>query len=78
MHKIRIIKNILLAKLKDQPYKLNFAITSRCNSRCKTCNVWKNDRKEAKTQTKDRKEKELSIKEIDKIFKKSHAGCFFN
>lgn len=23
------------------PYKLNFAITYRCNLRCKTCNIWK-------------------------------------
>jgi radical SAM protein with 4Fe4S-binding SPASM domain len=23
------------------PYELNFAITYRCNSRCKTCNIWK-------------------------------------
>ncbi|MGC9132745.1 MAG: radical SAM protein, partial [Candidatus Micrarchaeia archaeon] len=23
------------------PYKLNFAITYKCNSRCLTCNIWK-------------------------------------
>ena len=25
----------------QHPYKLNFAITYRCNSRCVTCNIWK-------------------------------------
>ncbi len=25
----------------DRPYKLNFAVTYRCQSRCKTCNIWK-------------------------------------
>jgi MoaA/NifB/PqqE/SkfB family radical SAM enzyme len=24
----------------DHPYKLNFCITYRCQSRCKTCNIW--------------------------------------
>lgn len=38
------------------PYELNFAITYKCNSRCKTCNIWK-----------IRSENELSIKEIEKF-----------
>ncbi len=42
------------------PYKINFAITSSCNSRCKHCNVWK----------KQTREKELSFIEIDELFKK--------
>jgi MoaA/NifB/PqqE/SkfB family radical SAM enzyme len=25
----------------DKPYKLNYAITYRCNSRCRTCGIWK-------------------------------------
>ena len=39
-----------------KPYKLNFCITYKCNSRCKTCNIWKINAKN-----------ELSIDEI-KLF----------
>lgn len=35
----RFLKSIFLSKLKGTPYKLNFAVTSACNSRCRTCNV---------------------------------------
>lgn len=38
------------------PFKLTFAITYNCNSKCKTCNIWKKKPK-----------KELSLKEIQKI-----------
>jgi len=38
------------------PYELNFAITYNCNSRCKTCNIWKIKSKN-----------ELTLKEIEKI-----------
>jgi MoaA/NifB/PqqE/SkfB family radical SAM enzyme len=59
-------KNILLSargKLKH-PYKLTFAITSKCNLRCKTCHIWK--KKPAD---------ELSTEEIDKFFS---INNFFN
>jgi len=59
--KITILKNLLLSTSKSQFYKLNFGITSRCNLRCKTCNIWKTPSK--------RFNKELTIKEIKKTFK---------
>ncbi len=42
-----------------QPYKITFAITYRCNSRCKTCNIWQKQPGD-----------ELSTDEIRKIFSK--------
>lgn len=62
--KAKIIKSIISSKLKHKIYKLNFAITSKCNSRCKTCNVWgeyKNNPEIAK--------KDLSFENIERIFK---------
>jgi len=47
-----------------KPYKLTFAITYRCNSRCKTCNIWKKKVKD-----------ELRLDEIEKFSKKND---FFN
>ncbi len=42
----------------DKPYKLNFAVTYRCQSRCKTCSIWKLSPKN-----------ELSIEEIREFAK---------
>jgi len=59
-------KNILLSasdRLKH-PYKLTFAVTNKCNMRCKTCYIWK--KKPAN---------ELSFEEIDKFF---YVNDFFN
>lgn len=59
-------KNILISssgRLKP-PYKLTFAITSRCNLRCKTCNIWQR-----------KPMNELSYEEIDRFFK---VNDFFN
>jgi len=53
-------KNILLSsagKL-NHPYKLTFAITNKCNLRCKTCQIWKK-----------KPVNELSFEEIDRFFK---------
>jgi MoaA/NifB/PqqE/SkfB family radical SAM enzyme len=53
-------KNILLSakgKLRH-PYKLTFAITNKCNLRCKTCHIWKKKPVD-----------ELSFEEMDKFFK---------
>ena len=46
-------------KVLDQPYKLTFAITYSCNSKCKTCGIWKIKSKN-----------ELTTEEIKKIFEK--------
>ncbi len=50
--------------LLKNPYKLTFAITYRCNSRCKTCSIWKKKPKN-----------ELTLSEIEEFSKKSG---FFN
>jgi MoaA/NifB/PqqE/SkfB family radical SAM enzyme len=52
-------KNILLSSFGGlkHPYKLTFAITSKCNLRCKTCDIWNR-----------KPENELSLEEIDKFF----------
>lgn len=57
--KTKILKSIILSRLKKSPYKLNFAITSSCNSRCLTCNVWKNQKPK----------KDLALDEIERTFK---------
>ena len=58
--------NILTSNIKrlTQPYKLTYAVTYRCNSRCTICNIWK---KPYKT--------ELSLREIQYFFKKN---TYFN
>ncbi len=43
------------------PYKLNFAVTDLCNSRCRTCNIWRKP-----------VENELSTDEIREFFRKSN------
>ena len=45
----------------ELPYKLNFSVTNKCNSKCKICNIWK-------TNT----ENELTLDEINRIFKKAN------
>ena len=42
------------------PYKLTYAITYRCNHRCKTCSIWKTD-----------SQNELQIDEIRAFFRKA-------
>ena len=46
-------------KTLKEPYKLTFSITNKCNSKCKTCGIWKKKNAD-----------ELDLQEIDKIFKK--------
>jgi MoaA/NifB/PqqE/SkfB family radical SAM enzyme len=42
------------------PYKLTFALTSKCNYRCRTCNIWQKPPQD-----------ELSPSEIESLFKKA-------
>jgi MoaA/NifB/PqqE/SkfB family radical SAM enzyme len=57
-----LAKNILKANLgrPDHPYKLTFALTSKCNYRCQTCNIWQKP-----------PQNELSAEEIGRLFKKA-------
>lgn len=63
-HELTIINKILLSKILQKPYKLNFAITSMCNSRCTNCNILQVYRKNPEIVR-----NELKIDEIDRIFK---------
>jgi len=58
---VRLGSKILLSNFKTlkEPYKLTFSVTNKCNSRCKTCKIWK---KKATN--------ELNLNEIKKIFDK--------
>lgn len=53
-----------LKKYPPHPILLNFSITNQCQSRCKTCNIWELYQKNPK-----KKEEELKLWEIQKIFK---------
>lgn len=58
-----LARKILISNFKrlSFPYKLTYAITDRCNYRCKTCNIWKR-----------KTDNELSLEEIQKFFKVSN------
>jgi len=55
------------------PDNLTFSVTNMCQSRCKTCDVWKLYKEKPKL-----KEKELNIDKIEKIFKSIGHVYFFN
>lgn len=61
---LHLAGNIILSNFKrlSFPYKLTFAVTYRCNSRCKTCNIWKKTGDD-----------ELSREEIERFFKNSNG-----
>jgi len=61
---LRVIFKMFFLKLKEfipvktLPYSLAISVTNRCNSKCKTCGIWKLKNKE-----------ELTIEELQKILK---------
>lgn len=58
-----LAKNILKANLGgrlNRPYKLTYSITSKCNYRCQTCQIWKKP-----------PQNELSTAEIERLFRKA-------
>ena len=59
-NKLKLIKNVFLSNFKrlTSPYKVTFALTYRCNLRCKICRIWEKPHKE-----------ELDIEKVEKIFK---------
>ncbi len=67
-----IIKELLLSKLKNQPYKLGFAVTYKCNSKCIHCNVWKIYKDNSL-----KSNKELRLDEIENIFKNLPKNLFW-
>ncbi|MFH1249419.1 MAG: radical SAM protein [archaeon] len=64
-NEILMVGGILKSKLVKKPYKLNFAVTSLCNSKCTTCNIWKTYKDNPK-----KLKEELNLKEIQEIFSK--------
>ena len=60
----RFLTGLILSKFKGTPYKLNFAITAACNSRCLTCNVGRLFQKNPEIV-----KTELTILQIDSLFK---------
>lgn len=66
VNNILFMKSILLSNFirLSFPFKITFAVTYRCNLRCRTCNIW----------GKGKYDSELSVGEIDSFFKK--AGNF--
>ncbi|MCL5773737.1 MAG: SPASM domain-containing protein [Firmicutes bacterium] len=62
-NKLKLLKNVILSKVRNLPYKINFAVTYICNSKCKICSIWKLYSEQPQL-LKD----ELSLEEITKIF----------
>lgn len=60
--RIEFMKNLISSGFRrlPYPYKVNFAVTYKCNLRCKICNIWQTSLKE----------EELSLEETEKIFKR--------
>ena len=60
---LHLSKQVVLSNVRrlSFPYKLTFAVTYRCNSRCKTCNIWKKKSID-----------ELSKEEIEHFFRNSN------
>jgi len=58
---INLFKNIIFSNFRrlSSPYKVTFALTYKCNLRCKICNIWKSQSLG-----------EVTVLEIEKIFKK--------
>ena len=55
------MKDVLKVRVgKQSPFKLTFAVTYNCNSKCSTCDIWKK-----------KPEQELDIDEITAFFKKN-------
>ncbi|MCD6580019.1 radical SAM protein, partial [bacterium] len=60
------VKMLFMEPNPEKIYHVNFAVTYKCNSRCKHCNIWKKYNENTKII-----EKELKLAEIKKIFKES-------
>lgn len=61
---LKAFTKIITTSQRGKLFKLNFAITYKCNSRCRMCNIWKRYIENPKMA-----QEELEIKEIHQIFK---------
>lgn len=69
MNELSLVKKSILTNFNalKEPYKLTFAITYRCNSRCKTCGIWKK-----------KSSNELGLDEVENFAKKSNFFSWVN
>lgn len=65
MRKATALRALLKSRRGKTPYKVNFAITFQCTSRCTTCNIWKKYKEEPAL-----RERELSLQEIEAFFQR--------
>ena len=56
-----------------KPFVITYSVTNSCNSRCKTCNLWK-----IYSDNPNLKNDELKLDEIEKIFRSFGKIYFFN
>lgn len=61
---LKAFTKIVTISQRGKLFKLNFAVTYKCNSRCRICNIWKRYIQNPKMA-----QEELEIKEIHQIFK---------
>ena len=80
MNFIKILPKIIKYKLSrmgiiktPMPLVLTYSVTNMCQSKCKTCNIWKLYKTNPEL-----KNKELTLDEIEKIFKSIGHVYFFN
>lgn len=55
---------IVRTRMRNKPYKLNYAVTYSCNARCKVCSIWKKY-----LLSPEKAKEELNLAEIDSIFR---------
>ena len=70
---IIILRNFELAirdlfRLQYRPYKVLFELTDHCNSKCKTCDIWKSD---------GEKKNEIKVKELEPILEEYGANLLW-
>jgi MoaA/NifB/PqqE/SkfB family radical SAM enzyme len=58
-----LARSIAKAKLERRPYKITYAVTYKCNARCKICSIWKKY-----LTLPEKQEEELTLAEISSIF----------
>ena len=64
-HRPGLISSVARSVWRGALYKVNFAVTGFCNSKCLTCDIWK-----TYPFAGDRDAKELTLEEIERFFAK--------
>jgi len=77
LHIAKKIMNFRLARIglttASDPINFTFSVTNKCQSRCLSCKIWEVYRKEP-----DKLKEELSLDEIEKMFRSVGKVYFFN